>query len=507
MVTQRCYQSDFKSCLAIIIPINTRLQRRKYMQFETVIGLEVHVQLNTKSKLFCSCATSFAHHQNSNTCPVCLALPGALPVLNLEAVNKAMSFGYAVNATVNEKSIFNRKSYFYPDSPMAYQISQFDIPIVSDGELWINLEDGTTKQIGITRAHLEADAGKNIHEGSISKVDLNRAGTPLLEIVSEPDMRSSDEAVAYLKKLHAIVRYLDISDANMQEGSFRCDVNVSIRPIGQKEFGTRVEIKNINSFKFVAAAIAYEVARQTEAYEDGTYSSEVYQETRLWDVAKGVTRSMRGKEDSADYRYFPDPDLRPVIVTKEMMQVAQNIPELPDAKVKRYTQTLGIKTEDALVITSQKEMAYYFEDMLKFDIKPKTAVTWLTSELLGRLNKESIDISQSPIDAATLATLVAKIESDAISGKGAKEVLDFMMENSLRDIDAIIAQLGLAQVSDDGAILDIIDAVLRENSDKVEEYRNGKEKLFGFFVGETMKRSKGAANPAKVNALLKTKLG
>ena len=477
------------------------------MQFETVIGLEVHVQLNTKSKLFCSCATSFAHRQNSNTCPVCLALPGALPVLNIEAVNKAMSFGYATNATVNEKSIFNRKSYFYPDSPMAYQISQFDIPIVSDGELFIDLEDGTSKRIGITRAHLEADAGKNIHEGSISKVDLNRAGTPLLEIVSEPDMRSSEEAVAYLKKLHAIVRYLDISDANMQEGSFRCDVNVSIRPVGQEEFGTRVEIKNINSFKFVAAAIAFEVARQTEAYEDGIYNEEVFQETRLWDVAKGITKSMRGKEDSADYRYFPDPDLRPVIVTKEMMEAAKNIPELPDAKVKRYIETLSIKREDALVITSQKEMAYYFEDMLKHNITPKSAITWLTSELLGRLNKASLDIEKSPVDANTLALLVQKIENGAISGKGAKEVLDFMMENQSRDIEAIISQLGLAQVNDDEAILKIIDEVLADNEEKVQEYKNGKDKLFGFFVGQIMKRSKGAANPAKVNALLKTKLG
>lgn len=476
------------------------------MRFETVIGLEVHVQLNTKSKIFCSCPTSFAEHQNTNTCPVCLALPGALPVLNLEAVRKAMLFGNAVNATVNQKSIFNRKSYFYPDSPMAYQISQFDIPIVEDGELFIDLEDGSTKRIGITRAHLEADAGKNIHDGPISKVDLNRAGTPLLEIVSEPEMRSSEEAVAYLRKLHSIVRYLDISDANMQEGSFRCDVNVSIRPEGQEEFGTRVEIKNINSFRFVAAAIAYEVARQTEAYEDGIYESEVYQETRLWDVAKNVTKSMRGKEDSADYRYFPDPDLRPVLVSEEMMEEAKHIPELPDAKVARYTQQLGIKKDDALVITALKEMAYYFEEMLKSNINPKNAVTWLTSELLGRLNKAGLDIISSPVDAATLANLISKIESDAVSGKGAKDVLDYMMENSDRDVDVIIDKLGLAQVSDDGAILAIIEAVLNDNQDKVAEYKSGKDKLFGFFVGETMKRSKGSANPAKVNALLKEKL-
>ncbi len=475
--------------------------------FETVIGLEVHVQLNTKTKIFCSCPTSFASHQNNNTCPTCLALPGALPVLNLEAVKKAMSFGYAVGAVVNKRSIFNRKSYFYPDSPMAYQITQFDIPIVGEGELHIDFEDGSTKAIGITRAHLEADAGKNMHEGTISKVDLNRAGTPLLEIVSDPDMRNSEEAVLYLKKLHSIVRYLDISDANMQEGSFRCDVNVSIRPKGQKEFGTRVEVKNLNSFRFVKAAIEYEVQRQTEAYEDGVYEQEVYQETRLWDVAKGVTKSMRGKEDSADYRYFPDPDLRPTIVTDAMMEEAKIIPELPDEKVKRYVDTLGIKRVDALVICADKEMAYYFEAMLDSGANAKGAVTWLTSELLGRLNKMSKNIQDSPVDAKTLGTLISKIEDDTVSGKGAKEVLDYLMENEDRDIDAIIEKLGLAQVSDDGAIFSIIDEILANNQDKVEQYKGGKEKLFGFFVGQTMKASKGSANPGKVNELLKQRLG
>jgi len=475
--------------------------------FETVIGLEVHVQLNTRTKIFCSCPTSFAAHQNSNSCPTCLALPGALPVLNLAAVKKAMSFGYAVDAVVNKRSIFNRKSYFYPDSPMAYQISQFDIPIVGEGNLRIDFEDGSEKIVGITRAHLEADAGKNMHEGSISKVDLNRAGTPLLEIVSEPDMRNSEEAVLYLKKLHSIVRYLGISDANMQEGSFRCDVNVSIRPKGQKEFGTRVEIKNINSFRFVKAAIEYEVLRQTEAYEDGLYEQEVYQETRLWDVAKGVTKSMRGKEDSADYRYFPDPDLRPVIVTDEMMEEAKIIPELPDEKVERYVDELGIKRVDAQVICADKEMAYYFEAMLDSGAKAKGAVTWLTSELLGRLNKTGKSIQDSPVDAKTLGTLISKIEDDTVSGKGAKEVLDFMMENEERDIDAIIETLGLAQMSDDGAILAMIDEILANNQDKVEQYKGGKEKLFGFFVGQTMKASKGSANPGKVNALLKERLG
>jgi aspartyl-tRNA(Asn)/glutamyl-tRNA(Gln) amidotransferase subunit B len=329
-------------------------------------------------------------------------LPGALPVLNKEAVKKAMSFGFAVNATVNRRSIFNRKSYFYPDSPKAYQISQFDVPIVQDGELFIETEKEGMKRIGITRAHLEADAGKNIHDGDLSKVDLNRADTPLLEIVSEPDLRSSEEAVLYLRKLHAIVRYLDISDANMQEGSFRCDVNVSIRPKGSEEFGTRVEIKNLNSFRFVKQAIEYEVERQIDAWEDGVYDEEVWQETRLYDTEKGVTKSMRGKEDSADYRYFPDPDLRPVLVTDAMIEEAKKIPELPDEKVKRYTEELGVKHKDALVLTAQKELAYYFEAMIAAGAPAKQAVTWLTSELLGRLNKAGLEIQDSPVDAETL---------------------------------------------------------------------------------------------------------
>jgi len=474
--------------------------------FETVIGLEVHVQLNTKTKLFCSCPTSFAEHQNKNTCPTCLALPGALPVVNKEAAIKAMRLGYAINANVNHTSHFDRKSYFYPDSPSAYQITQLTKAIVQKGEIFIDLKDGSTKRIGMTQAHLEADAGKNIHEGDHSKVDLNRSGTPLLEIVSDPDMRNSEEAVAFLKKLHSTVRYLDISDANMQEGSFRCDVNVSVRPKGQEEFGTRVEIKNINSFKFVADAIAYEVQRQSEAYEDGVYEQEVNQETRLWNVEEGVTKSMRGKEEAADYRYFPDPDLRPLVVTQEMIDEALIMPELPDAKVKRYVEELGIKNYDAQVITSDKEMAYFFEEMLEQGGQAKTAVTWLTSELLGRLNKAGYAIENSPIDAKTLGNLVAKISDDSISGKGAKEILDHMMENESRDVDALIEELGLAQVSDDGAILAIIDEILASNPEKVEQYKGGKDKLFGFFVGQTMKASKGTANPGKVNELLKQRL-
>jgi aspartyl-tRNA(Asn)/glutamyl-tRNA(Gln) amidotransferase subunit B len=473
--------------------------------FEVVIGLEVHVQLNTRSKIFCSCPTSFAEHQNSNTCPTCLGLPGALPVLNREAVVKAIKFGNAVNATINRRSIFNRKSYFYPDSPKAYQISQFDIPIVENGEIFVSDSKGKEKRVGITRAHLEADAGKSIHEGSISKVDLNRADTPLLEIVSEPDMRSSNEAVEYLKKLHSIVKYIDISDANMQEGSFRCDVNVSIRPKGQKEFGTRVEIKNINSFKFVKQAIEYEVERQIEAYEDGLYDEEVWQETRLFDVNRGETKSMRGKEDSADYRYFPDPDLRPVILTDEMLEEGSRLPELPDQKLKRYVNELKIKEKDASVITADKELANYFEELIKFGVEPKSAVTWLTSELLGRLNKEGLTIDKSPVDAKTLAELISKIADGTVSGKGAKEVLDYLMEHK-EGVAEVIEKLGLKQVSDDSAILDLIEKVLADNEDKVAEYKGGKEKLFGFFVGQVMKASRGSANPQKVNQLLKERL-
>jgi len=473
--------------------------------FETVIGLEVHVQLNTKTKLFCSCATSFAEHQNSNTCPTCLALPGALPVVNREAAVKAMRFGYAINAVVNHSSNFDRKSYFYPDSPSAYQITQFHKAIVQKGEIFIDLKDGTQKRIGMTQAHLEADAGKNIHNGAISKVDLNRAGTPLLEIVSEPDMRSSDEAVSYLKKLHSIVRYLDISNANMQEGSFRCDVNVSIRPKGQDEYGTRVEIKNINSFKFVASAIAYEVQRQIEAYEDGVYNQEIRQETRLWNVDKGETRSMRGKEEAADYRYFPDPDLRPLVVTEKMISEAKEMPELPDIKVKRYIEEFKIKKVDALILCSTKELAYYFEEMLESGAEAKTAVNWLTTELLGRLNKGGFDITTSPISASKLGELVSKVDNETINGKGGKDILDVLMEKD-EDISKLIDSMGLAQVSDDGAILDIIDTILENNQDKVEQYKSGKDKLFGFFVGQTMKASRGSANPKKVNELLKQRL-
>ena len=474
--------------------------------FEVVIGLEVHVQLNTTTKLFCSCPTSFNHKQNTNTCPTCLALPGALPVLNKEVVHKSIMLGTAVDATINRTSIFDRKSYFYPDSPSAYQITQLYTPIVEHGKLEVDLEDGTKKTIRINRAHIEADAGKNIHDGDISKVDLNRAGTPLLEIVSEPDLSNGDEVVAYLKKLHSIIRYLDIGDANMQEGSFRVDVNVSIRPKGDKKLYTRVEVKNINSFKFIQKAIELEVARQSEAWEDGVYEQEIAQETRLFDQTKQETRSMRGKEEAADYRYFPEPDLLKCVVTDAMMEKYSVIPELPDEKRARFVNEYGMSEYNAGVVTSSVEMAHYFETMMSEDgVTAKTALTWLTVELQGRFSGET-NISNSPVDAKKLGFLVKRIDDKTISGKAAKEVLDYVMEKD-ESIDDVIDTLGLKQVSDSGAIEAMCDEIIAANPDKVEQYRGGKDKLFGFFVGQVMKASKGSANPQAVNEVLQSKLG
>jgi len=474
--------------------------------FEVVIGLEVHVQLNTKTKLFCSCATSFNHKQNTNTCPTCLALPGALPVLNKEVVHKSIMLGTAIDATINRESFFDRKSYFYPDSPSAYQITQLYTPIVEQGKLEINFEDGSSKTIRINRAHIEADAGKNIHDGDISKVDLNRAGTPLLEIVSEPDMRSAEEVILYLKKLHSIIRYLDIGDANMQEGSFRVDVNVSIRPKGDEKLYTRVEIKNINSFKFIEKAIELEVARQSEAWEDGIYEDVIAQETRLFDQTKQETRSMRGKEEAADYRYFPEPDLLKTVVTDEMLKKFIQIPELPDAKRIRFLKEYSMNAYNAMVLTSSVEMAHFFEAMMDEDgVSAKTATSLLTVELQGRLKGE-LNISNSPVNAKKLGFLAKRVDDQSISGKAAKEVLDYLMEKD-EDVDSVIENLGLKQVTDTGAIEAICDEIISANSQKVEQLKAGKDKLFGFFVGQVMKASKGSANPQVVNEILKSKLG
>ncbi|GAA8732931.1 Asp-tRNA(Asn)/Glu-tRNA(Gln) amidotransferase subunit GatB [Helicobacter pylori] len=474
------------------------------MPFEAVIGLEVHVQLNTKTKIFCSCSTSFGETPNSNTCPVCLGLPGALPVLNQEVVKKAIQLGTAIEARINQNSIFARKNYFYPDLPKAYQISQFEVPIVSDGKLEIDTKEGA-KIVRIERAHMEEDAGKNIHEGSYSLVDLNRACTPLLEIVSKPDMRNSEEAIAYLKKLHAIVRFIGISDANMQEGNFRCDANVSIRPKGDEKLYTRVEIKNLNSFRFIAKAIEYEIERQSVAWESGRYNEEVVQETRLFDTAKGITLSMRNKEESADYRYFKDPDLYPVFIDEKLLKEAQKINELPSAKKIRYVRDFNLKEDDANLLVSDPLLAEYFESMLNLGVKAKTSVTWLCVELLGRLKAE-ITLENCGISAHALGALAKRIDEGKISGKSAKDVLDKLLEEQGGDVDTLIEQMGLSQVNDTEAIVKVIEEVLKNNADKVLEYKSGKDKLFGFFVGQAMKNLKGA-NPSVVNAILKEKLG
>ncbi len=474
------------------------------MPFEAVIGLEVHVQLNTKTKIFCSCSTSFGESPNSNTCPVCLGLPGALPVLNKEVVKKAIQLGTAIEANINQHSIFARKNYFYPDLPKAYQISQFEVPIVSDGKLEIDTKDGV-KIVRIERAHMEEDAGKNIHEGSCSLVDLNRACTPLLEIVSKPDMRNSEEAIAYLKKLHAIVRFIGISDANMQEGNFRCDANVSIRPKGDEKLYTRVEIKNLNSFRFIAKAIEYEIERQSAAWENGRYNEEVVQETRLFDTAKGITLSMRNKEESADYRYFKDPDLYPVFIDEKLLKEAQKINELPGAKKIRYMRDFNLKEDDANLLVNDPLLAEYFESMLNLGVKAKTSVTWLCVELLGRLKAE-ITLENCGISVHALGTLAKRIDEGKISGKSAKDVLDRLLEERGGDVDVLIEQMGLSQVNDTEAIVKVVEEVLKNNADKVLEYKSGKDKLFGFFVGQAMKNLKGA-NPSVVNAILKEKLG
>ncbi|MDE2349271.1 MAG: Asp-tRNA(Asn)/Glu-tRNA(Gln) amidotransferase subunit GatB [Gammaproteobacteria bacterium] len=476
--------------------------------WEVIIGLEIHAQLATKSKIFSGAPTAYGAPPNSQACLVDLAYPGVLPVLNAEAVRMAVKFGLAIGARIGRRSIFARKNYFYPDLPKGYQISQYEDPIVGPGALEIVLEDGTSKRIGVTRAHLEEDAGKSLHEGlaHATGIDLNRAGTPLLEIVSEPDMRSAKEAVAYMKKMHTLVRYLEICDGNMQEGSFRCDANVSVRPRGQQKFGTRAEIKNLNSFRFVEKAIQYEVARQIELIDGG---GKVVQETRLYDSDKDETRSMRSKEEANDYRYFPDPDLLPLEVDDRFIDaVRATLPELPDQKAARFAADFHLSAYDAGVLSASRELGAYFEAVtaLVGAAHAKLAANWIMGELSSALNRDGLEIPESRVAPAALAGLLARIVDDTISGKIAKDVFEAMWSESL-DADAIIAAKGLRQITDVAAIAAVIDAVIAANPKQTADYRAGKDKLFGFFVGQVMKATQGKANPAQLNDLLKEKLG
>ena len=476
--------------------------------WETVIGLEIHAQLATRSKIFSGSATAYGATPNSQANLVDLGYPGVLPVLNGAAVKMAVKFGLAVDAQITRRSVFARKNYFYPDLPKGYQISQYELPIVGQGSLNVLLEDGTRKRVGITRAHLEEDAGKSLHEGlpGVSGIDLNRAGTPLIEIVSEPDMRSAKEAVAYMKKVHTLVRYLDICDGNMQEGSFRCDANVSVRRRGAEKFGTRAEIKNLNSFRFVEKAINYEVARQIELLESG---GRVKQETRLYDPDKGETRSMRSKEEANDYRYFPDPDLLPVVLEESFIDsIRQALPELPDQKAARFVSQFGLSDYDAGVLTASRELAAFYEDVAR-DVdavdSAKLAANWVMGDFSAFLNKDNLEIGASKVSAAALAGLLRRIADNTISGKIAKDVFEAMWRDG-STADAIIEAKGLRQITDTSAIERAIDDVMAKNPGQLADYRSGKDKLFGFFVGQVMKATGGKANPAQLNDLLKKKL-
>ena len=475
-------------------------------QWEAVIGLEIHTQLATKSKIFSAAATAYGAEPNTQACAVDLGLPGVLPVLNREAVRMAVTFGLAIEAEIAPYSVFARKNYFYPDLPKGYQISQFELPIVGNGHLDIEVE-GVKKRIGITRAHLEEDAGKSLHEDfhGLTGIDLNRAGTPLLEIVSEPDMRSAKEAVAYMRKLHELVRYLEICDGNMQEGSFRCDANVSVRPKGQVAYGTRAEIKNINSFKFVEKAINHEIERHIEILEAG---GKIVQETRLYDANKDETRSMRSKEEANDYRYFPDPDLLPVAIAESLKaEIKATLPELPDAKKQRFIEQYGQDDESATTLTSSRELADFYEAVVASSgLEAKLCTNWMTGDVLGALNKAGLEIGQSPVGSERLAGLLKRIADNTISGKIAKQVFEKMW-NSSATADEIIARDGLVQITDLGAIEAIIDAIIAKNPGQVEQYRSGKDKVFGFFVGQAMKETQGKANPGELNKILLEKLG
>jgi len=475
--------------------------------WEVVIGLEIHTQLATSSKIFSGAATAYGAEPNTQACLVDLGYPGVLPVLNEDVVRMACKFGLAVNATVAPRSVFARKNYFYPDLPKGYQISQYELPIVEHGELFITDDEGKEKRIGITRAHLEEDAGKSIHEGldRYSGIDLNRAGTPLLEIVSEPDLRSAKEAVAYMRKIHTIVRYLGISDGNMQEGSFRCDANVSVRPRGDDAFGTRTEIKNLNSFRFVEKAINFEIERQIDVLEDG---GEVVQETRLYDSARDETRSMRSKEEANDYRYFPDPDLLPVEISAEFIEsVRETLPELPDDKRRRFVDDYGIRQDDAAILTVNQATADYFEEAsASADAPAQVVANWVIGDLSGALNKDGLEIEACRIPAADLAGLINRIQDNTISGKIAKEVFEAMWAGE-GNADAVIESRGLKQITDTSAIEAIVDKVIAANPGQAEEYRAGKDKLIGFFVGQVMKETGGKANPGQVNEILRNRLG
>ncbi|MBE2295140.1 MAG: Asp-tRNA(Asn)/Glu-tRNA(Gln) amidotransferase subunit GatB [Phycisphaerales bacterium] len=476
------------------------------MEWETVIGLEIHAQLATKSKIFSGASTAYGAEPNTQACAIDLGLPGVLPVLNRDVVRMAAMFGLAIDAEVAHRSVFARKNYFYPDLPKSYQISQYELPVVAKGRLSIDLDDGSSKVIGITRAHLEEDAGKSLHEDfhGQSGIDLNRAGTPLLEIVSEPDLRSAKEAVAYMKKLHQMVVYLGICDGNMQEGSFRCDANVSVRPKGESKLGTRAEIKNLNSFRFVERAIEFEIERQIDLIESG---GKVVQETRLYDPDKGETRSMRSKEEANDYRYFPDPDLLPLILDEAFIHAARaDLPELPETKKRRFMEAYGLSAYDASVLTTSRALADYYEaTVAALGAEPKLCANWVMGDFSAFLNKDNQDIANSPVNAGQLAGLLRRIQDRTISGKIAKEVFEAMWAGE-GEADAIIEKRGLRQITDTSAIEKVIDEVIAANPEQLAQYRAGKDKLFGFFVGQVMKLSKGKANPQQVNDLLVEKL-
>lgn len=474
------------------------------MEFETIIGLEIHAQLKTKSKIFCSCSTAFGAPPNTNTCPVCLGLPGVLPVLNKKVVEYAIRLGLATNSTINRFSQFARKNYFYPDLPKGYQTSQFDLPIVGKGRIEIEV-DGRTKTIGITRIHMEEDAGKLIHDDlePVSHVDLNRTGTPLLEIVSEPDLRSPAEACAYLKKIHAILRYLDICDGNMQEGSFRCDANISLRPYGREEFGTRTELKNMNSFRHVQSALEFEERRQRDLLLEG---ERIVQETLLWNPDKNCTESMRGKEDAHDYRYFPCPDLVPVEIGDEWIEeVRASLPELPDQRRIRFAEEYGLPEYDAVLLTADRDVAEYFEETVRGGAQAKKAANWIMTELMRELKGDE-SLSACRVEARQLAALLVMVEKNTISGKIAKTVFQTMMESG-KDPDTIVREKNLVQVSDSGELLTLVREIIAANPGQAEDFRNGKTKLMGFFVGQLMQKTKGKANPSLANELFSSELG